>query len=134
MCFFKNTDLNNICASIVFKAKTKDKIWRNIFRRFLFQNFKMHFFGGQPIFCFFSHFFWFSFKNNTVQCTYMSKRSCPHFENAPYIAGGVGQFWIVLECTGYTFYNIVHLLHIVSTPLYITVGREESCFCKYSIR
>ena len=35
-CVLKNTDQNNICVSIVFKAETK-KIWRH-FLHFLFQN------------------------------------------------------------------------------------------------
>ena len=26
LCFFKNTDTNNICVSIVFKAKRKEKL------------------------------------------------------------------------------------------------------------
>ena len=59
LCFFKNTDLNNICASIVFKAKTN-----KYFLRFLFQNLKMHFFQffeGQRIF-FFSFFSVLAFK------------------------------------------------------------------------
>ena len=42
----KNTDQNNICASFVFKAKTKEKYKES----FLFQNSKMHIFGGHPIF------------------------------------------------------------------------------------
>ena len=45
LCVFKNTDQSNISASIVFKAKTKE----NICLRFLLQNSKMPFLGGQPI-------------------------------------------------------------------------------------
>ena len=47
---FKNTDQNNICKSIVFKAKTKEKYQYKICLQFLFQNSKMSFFGGQLIF------------------------------------------------------------------------------------
>ena len=56
---FKNTDQNNICASIVFKAKTKEKYEEIFFLQFLFQNSKMLCFGGQSIF--FKFFFSFSF-------------------------------------------------------------------------
>ena len=50
LCIFKNTDQNNICAAIVFKAKTKEKYEEIFFLRFLLQNSKMLFLGGQPIF------------------------------------------------------------------------------------
>ena len=50
LCIFKNTELNNICASIVFKAKIKEKSEEQFCLRFLYQNSKMPFFGGQPIF------------------------------------------------------------------------------------
>ena len=55
---FKNTDQKNSCASIVFKAKTKEKYEENFFLQFLFQNSKMLFFGEQPI-CF--QFFFLQF-------------------------------------------------------------------------
>ena len=48
--YFQNTDQNNICVSIAFKAKTKEKYEENFVLRFLFQNSKMPSFGGQPIF------------------------------------------------------------------------------------
>ena len=43
LCVFKNTDQNNICASIVFKAKTKEKYEEIFFLRFLFKNSKILF-------------------------------------------------------------------------------------------
>ena len=58
LCVFKNTDQSNISASIVFKAKTKE----NICLRFLLQNSKMPFLGGQLIF--FLIFCSFSFQNS----------------------------------------------------------------------
>ena len=36
LCILKNTDQNNICAAIVFKAKTKEKLEEIFFLRFLF--------------------------------------------------------------------------------------------------
>ena len=63
-CDFKNTDQNNICASIVFKAKTKERYEHN-FLWFLFQNSKMPFFGGQPIF-FLNFFSVLAFKTNII--------------------------------------------------------------------
>ena len=36
LCIFKNTDQNNICASIIFKAKTKENM-KNIFYGFYFK-------------------------------------------------------------------------------------------------
>ena len=56
MCIFKNTDQNNICASIIFKAKTKVKYEETFFLQFLFQSSKMPFFGVKQF------FFRFSFK------------------------------------------------------------------------
>ena len=49
-CNLKNTDLNNICASIVFKVITNKKYEENFFLSFLFQKSKMRFFGGHQIF------------------------------------------------------------------------------------
>ena len=50
VCVFKNTDENNICGSIVFKAKIKEK-QRNFFcYGFYFKTQKCPFFGGQPFF------------------------------------------------------------------------------------
>ena len=45
MWVFKNTNQKNICASIVFKAKSKPKHEENVFGGFL-QKPKTHFFGG----------------------------------------------------------------------------------------
>ena len=60
---FKNIDQNNICASIVFKAKTKDKYEETFFKGFLFHS-KMHFLGGQPIL--FWIFFLSAFASKTI--------------------------------------------------------------------
>ena len=38
LCIFKNIDQNNICASIVCKAKTEEKYDEIFFLRVLFQN------------------------------------------------------------------------------------------------
>ena len=48
--YFQNTDQNNICVSIAFKAKTKEKYEENFVLWFLFPNSKMPFCEGQPIF------------------------------------------------------------------------------------
>ena len=61
VCVFKNTDQNNICASLVFNAKKGEKYDLQFFLHFLFQNLKMTFVGGQPIFSFLTSFFSFSF-------------------------------------------------------------------------
>ena len=61
LCVFKNTDQNNICASLVFNAKKGEKYDLQFFLHFLFQNLKMTFVGGQPIFSFLTSFFSFSF-------------------------------------------------------------------------
>ena len=53
LCVFKNTDQNNIYASIIFKAKTKQKYEENFFKGFYS---KLKNFGGQPDF-FFLNFF-----------------------------------------------------------------------------
>ena len=58
LCVFKNTDLNNICASVVFKDKRK--IWRNIFCLFFISKLKNALFGGSINF-FSSNFYIFSF-------------------------------------------------------------------------
>ena len=50
MVVFKNTDQDNICASIVLKANTKEKYEEIFLLWFLLQNSKMVFFGGQQIF------------------------------------------------------------------------------------
>ena len=65
MCVFNNTDQNNICASIIVKL-TQKKNMKTIFLRFLFQNSKMPFFGGQPIF-FFLFFSVLAFKTIDTQ-------------------------------------------------------------------
>ena len=49
-CILKNTDLNNICVSIVFKTITNQKYEEKFFLSFLFQNSKMRVFGGHQIF------------------------------------------------------------------------------------
>ena len=67
---FKNTDKNNICVSIVFKAKTKEKYEENVFLRLLFQNSKMRFFGGQPFF--YSFFSVLAFKTIDAQMLFWS--------------------------------------------------------------
>ena len=54
LCVLKNIDQNNICASIVFKAKTK-KIWNFFFYSFYFKTQKSPFLGVNhffPIFFF----------------------------------------------------------------------------------
>ena len=54
---------SNICASIVFKTLTNQKYEEQFFLSFLFQNSKIHYFGGHQIkkkMFFFS----FSFLNN----------------------------------------------------------------------
>ena len=50
LCIFKNTYHNNICASIIFKAKTKENYEERFFLRFLFQNLKMPFLGVNKFF------------------------------------------------------------------------------------
>ena len=47
LCVFKNTDQNKICASIIFKAKTKENYEEKLFLQFLNRNSKMPFYGGQ---------------------------------------------------------------------------------------
>ena len=47
---FQNTDQNNMCVSIVFKAKTKEKYEEIFFLQFLFQNSKMPFLGVNHLF------------------------------------------------------------------------------------
>ena len=42
----KNTDQNNICASIVLKTITTKKYEEHFFSSFLFKNSKMRIFGG----------------------------------------------------------------------------------------
>ena len=55
-CIFKNTDLNNICASTVFKAKTEEKYKENLFKSFYFKTWKCTFWGSTNFFSsFFSH-------------------------------------------------------------------------------
>ena len=49
LCVFKHTDQNNISASIIFKAKTKEKNEEN-FLRLLFQYSKMPFWGVNQFF------------------------------------------------------------------------------------
>ena len=52
---FKTTDKNNICGSIVFKAKTSEKYEEFFFYSFYFKTQICPFLGGQPIiFKFFS--------------------------------------------------------------------------------
>ena len=46
MCVFKNTDKNNICASIVFKAESKPKQKKFFFAVGFLQKPKTHFCGG----------------------------------------------------------------------------------------
>ena len=46
---FKNTDLNKICVSIVFKTITNKKYEETFLKSFLLQNSKMRIFGGQQI-------------------------------------------------------------------------------------
>ena len=65
LCVFKNTDQNNICVSIVLKAKTEEKKLKKLvdpqkraFLSFEIKTIKKYFF----IF-----FFCFSFKNNRKQ-------------------------------------------------------------------
>ena len=58
---FQNIDKNNSCASIVFKAKTKEKCKENLFKGFCFKTYKGAFWGSTN---FFYIFFCFSFKNN----------------------------------------------------------------------
>ena len=55
-CVFKNTVLNNICASIVFKAKTKEKFQEKFFCTVFISKLKNALFGGRPIF--FKFFFY----------------------------------------------------------------------------
>ena len=65
LCVFKNTDQNKICASIVFKAKTKEKYEeKNVFYGYYFKTQKSSFLGLNLFFFFiFSGFsFW---KNHT---------------------------------------------------------------------
>ena len=45
LCIFKNTDQNNICVSIVFKAKTKEKYEEIFFYGFYFKTQKCSFLG-----------------------------------------------------------------------------------------
>ena len=55
LCVFKNTDQNNICGSIVFKAKTKEKYEEIFFYGFYFKNQKCFFLRvNQFFFKFFS--------------------------------------------------------------------------------
>ena len=49
LCIFKNTDQNNICASIIFKAKVKEKYEENFVTVFI-SKLKKALFWGQPIF------------------------------------------------------------------------------------
>ena len=65
---FQNTDLNNICASVVFQAKTKEKYEEHFFNA-LFQ--------GSTNFFFFNFFPVLAFKTTDAQMLLMSV-----FENA----------------------------------------------------
>ena len=50
LCVFINTDQNNICASIVFKAKTKEKYEEIFFYSFYFKTQKCPFWGSTNFF------------------------------------------------------------------------------------
>ena len=54
---------NNMCASVVFKAKTKEKFEEIFFSRFFYKTHNRDFFGGQSIFFEFLSYC-FSVKNN----------------------------------------------------------------------
>ena len=49
LCVFKNSDQNNICASIVFKAKTKENL-KDFFFRFYFKTQMWPFLGVNQFF------------------------------------------------------------------------------------
>ena len=54
LCVFKNTDQNNICVSIVFKAKTKEKYEEIFFYGFYFKTQKYSFLWVNQFLNFFS--------------------------------------------------------------------------------